>query len=127
MRADQYLYYLIGDEMTKRYEPGASGTIIGRMHGETHDNGYLTGYQMLHGSNATVGDLEYFGVVTPNIDGSRTFDLIMTFHDIMDPNYGYRDDRVGDGLYPGTPYTVHITWSMSFTVAPPNVSHNTGR
>jgi hypothetical protein len=119
MRGADYLSYLIGLEMDKRYAGSSGGTIIGRMHGETGVNGYSNGYGMLNGSNSRVGDLEYFGVAVPGKDGSMTYNLTMTFHDIMDPNFQYYGDMIGASIYPGTPYNVHITWSLSLTVSPP--------
>jgi RHS repeat-associated protein len=127
MRADEYLTDLIGKEIIKRYSDGAEGTIAGRMHGETHDSGYSTGYGMLNGSNSRVGDLEYFGMAYPNKDGTATIDLILTFHDIMDPNFKYAGDKIGSTIFPGTAYNVHITWSLGFTIMPQEATKKTGR
>ena len=112
---------MIGAEMDKRYAGSSGSTIIGRMHGETGVNGYSNGYGMLNGSNSRVGDLEYFGIAVPGTDGSMIYNLTMTFHDIMDPNFQYDYDEIGASIYPGTPYNVHITWSLSLTVSPPPV------
>ena len=119
MRADKYLTYLISNEMKKRYVPGYSGTVVGRMHGETQGSGYRSGYELLNGSNDNVGDLEFFGNASLNSDGSSTYNLIMTFHDVMDPNFKYTGDKIGASIFPGTPYDVHITWGLSIIIAPP--------
>ncbi len=127
MFGSDYLTRLILKEMDKRYAGSSGGTIIGRMHGETGVSGYSSGYGMLNGSNAYVGDLEYFGVAVPGADGSMTYNLTMTFHDIMDPNFQYYGDKIGAKIYPGTPYNVHISWSLSLTVSPPSTTTQSTR
>ena len=118
MRAAVDLNRLITSEMLRRHGDGYSGTIIGRMHGETGENGYDSGYALLSGSNSTVGNLEYLGAATPNADGSITFNLTLTWHDIMDPNPNYWRDVPLAKVFPGTQYDVHITWTVSITYTP---------
>lgn len=116
MRDDEVLNALIGKEMEKRYGAAFDGSVIGRMHGETKENSYRTGYGLLNGSNRDVGDLEYLGVAIPNANGTTTFNLTFTWHDKMDPNSNYFWDKVGAAVFPGTSYNVHITWSATITI-----------
>lgn len=75
---------LINDAMGRRF----SGSFIQNFHGDTGTQGWVTGYQVLHGTNDTVGGLEMGGMaeVTNNPDGSRTvrYQVKYTFNDIAD-------------------------------------------
>jgi len=74
---------------------------------------YRTGYELLGGSNADVGGLSYTGDLTINGDELH-YHVKMTWNDIMDPIDDWKD-QLGDWLFPGTPYTVHISWTYDFT------------
>jgi len=82
---EQIRFWLINDALERKFSSSFSETI----HGDTGTQGWVTGYQVLHGSNSTVGDFE-MGVmagVTNNKDGSRTirYQMKYTFNDISDP------------------------------------------
>lgn len=79
-------------------------------------NGYSTGYEMLHGTNAGVGGFEINGFATLS-EGTFTYQVQMIWHDIIDPNPQYFMDivysRILSVLGPKD-YEVHISWSDTF-------------
>lgn len=91
----------------------------------TIEDGYFTGYECLHGSNATVGDFFLSAtttVTTGRIDGQNYRDVTYSsafavWHDIIDPNpsAGWVD-QVGSLLQVvspvGTAYTIRIKWQL---------------
>jgi hypothetical protein len=99
--------------------------------------GYFTGYELLHGSNRTVGDVQITGKlkavrVTPSSDEKLseynvTFsDLEFVWNDIMDSNGSYSGDPTlkryaqWENKYTGLPdpadYTVHIKWKATESI-----------
>lgn len=93
--------------------------------------GYFTGYELLHGSNRTVGDVQIKGKfkadrVTPASEGNLSeytvtySDLEFVWNDILDANGSYSGDPPlkryarWENKYTGQPepkdYTVHIKW-----------------
>ncbi|NOS93402.1 MAG: hypothetical protein HOP30_15895 [Cyclobacteriaceae bacterium] len=95
-----------------------SGWIKGSFHGETGKSDWSSGYGMLNGSNARVGDLEYFGYAYVHDTGSVSYLLSFTWNDIMDPNAAYLGDIIGAALFSGTPYNVHISWTDLIHIEP---------
>ena len=75
--------------------------------------GYMTGCQMLGGSNSRVGGLAYSGYLSVNGD-ELNYNVNLVWNDIMNP-IDSRDDRFGAWVFPGTTYTVHVIWSYDFT------------
>jgi hypothetical protein len=83
-------------------------------------NGYASGYEQLHGTEATVGDFHVDGVssVVPNAAGGYdvTVNARYTWNDVIDPNSIYGLDTVGSTIYPGKAYDLHIGWDATTTV-----------
>jgi hypothetical protein len=92
------------------------------------DGGYTTGYDVLHGSNRTVGDFEIRGRFTAIRSGlpvptyTITYDQVsFVFNDIVDINRKYKSDisfgRVAANMArclnvgPPKDYTLHIKWT----------------
>ena len=82
---------------------------------ELIDNGYGTGYQLLHGTEATVGDFHIKGVIR-KVGDVYQVDATYTWNDVIDPNPNVRGDQYGV-LTPGTPYDMHISWRRQATLA----------
>jgi hypothetical protein len=84
------------------------------------EGGHVTGYETLHGTDATVGDFHVKGnsTVVPRTDGGYevTLRATYTWNDILDPNSSYLKDRLGSTIYRGEPYDVHIEWTGTTTV-----------
>ncbi|HXB45388.1 MAG TPA: hypothetical protein VNV85_15085 [Puia sp.] len=57
------------------------------------ENGYLTGYEMLHGTKGTVGDFHVEGTATLK-DDRVIYDITAIWNDIKNPNPIYKDDIV---------------------------------
>lgn len=81
---EQIRPHLINDAVSRLF----SGSFIQNFHGDTGTQGWVTGYQVLHGTNKYEGDLETGGTVevTNNPDGTRTinYQLKYTFNDVTD-------------------------------------------
>ena len=56
------------------------------------DNGYSTGYELLHGTNWTVGGYRWFGQIYRRSQICFDGDLQYIWNDIIDPNFGYDKD-----------------------------------
>jgi RHS repeat-associated protein len=111
MRAHSGLRDAIEQEIASK-SGGKSGAFNGVM---SYDfgGGYRTGYQLLGGSNAFVGGLSYSAYVSVN-GNEVNYQVNLMWNDIMDAKDSW-DDRLGVSLFPGTPYTVHVSWSYDFT------------
>ena len=101
-----------------------SGRINLTRHAEI-ENGYLTGYELLHGTNATVGDFQIVGNYTSAINGKWKyyfFNVELTWNDIIDPNYSLFGDNVLAFIfkrYPGAnpaDYVIRIRWKQLFVL-----------
>ena len=70
-----------------------------RFHAEI-ENGYRTGYELLHGANAEVGNFEIKGSFIARKDSKIrnaiivTYDLVFTWNDIQDPLKGHFTDEM---------------------------------
>ncbi|MCE5184781.1 MAG: hypothetical protein LLF76_01485, partial [Planctomycetaceae bacterium] len=88
------------------------------------ENGYFTGYEMLHGTNATVGGFTMVGSATVQRDAACCYlidyAITYTWNDIIDPNPRYRDDIILDWIfelfYDPQDYVVHIVWTQNAKV-----------
>jgi hypothetical protein len=100
-----------------------------QFHGEvgTQTGGYNSGYAVLHGSNRAVGDVQVSGTISieqasvkaPSLTVKYT-NNVLTFNDIVDPNYQYGSDASFDrlarsmtramGQRPPKNYTLRIVW-----------------
>jgi hypothetical protein len=83
-------------------------------------DGWGTGHETLHGTEATVGDFHIEGTPTvrplPGGGHEVVLDTTFTWNDIIDPNPKYFEDQVGS-LIPGTkPFNIHIEWQERTTV-----------
>jgi hypothetical protein len=150
---DQFLKKLSDDAILKRKDiEGTDNEVTGlyqaSFHGEVGkkspmgteiDGGYFTGYEILHGSKQTVGDVQIRGkfkalkTPKPLVLGDDTLsfavtyeDLGLTWNDIINVNAQYGADRVfadlarWENAQTGKPapkdYTVHIKWDAKQTV-----------
>ena len=98
MRANNLLYQQVASQLIDDYKTRTmSGMIYRRFHAEI-ENGYRSGYQMLHGTNSSVGDFVIMGFATVeyNPEGHKiiTYDIRETWNDIIDPNTSYWMDVV---------------------------------
>jgi hypothetical protein len=78
---------------------------------------YRKGYDLLGGANIDVGGFFVEGVLTP-INGGWNVELIMTFNDIVDPNYEYITDRffawLANIFYNPRDYVIRIGGNYKF-------------
>jgi RHS repeat-associated protein len=87
-------------------------------------NGYFTGYQMLHATNPDVGNFQIRGYASFAHMGGGSFmldaakieyHLTLTWNDIIDPNPKYPGDIVASWIlrlfYDPQDYIVHIVWN----------------
>jgi RHS repeat-associated protein len=99
-------------------ERSSSGKIHLRIHGEI-ENGYSTGYEMLHGTNSTLGGLTIAGSVDYFKD-KAVYHVHMTWHDIIDPNKTYAEDiklaNLLNVFYNPKDYNVHISWDDTYII-----------
>ena len=117
---------LLRDQIEQWLMNFARGHESGRINLTRHaeiENGYLTGYELLHGTNATVGDFQIVGNYTSAIDGKWKyyfFNVELTWNDIIDPNYSLFGDNVLAFIfkrYPGAnpaDYLIRIRWDQLF-------------
>jgi RHS repeat-associated protein len=111
MRAHSGLRDAIEREVAGKFNK--QGSLNGAM-SYNFGGGYRTGYQLLGGSNATVGGLSYSGYLSINGD-ELNYHVNLVWNDIQDPIDSW-DDQFGAWAFPGTPYTVHVSWSYDFTL-----------
>jgi hypothetical protein len=115
-----------------------------RFHAETgsKQGGYVTGYEVLHGTNASAGDFEVEGFCTirPGKDGAYTvnYDTVAyTFNDIVDANKRWSADvifartaaNMAAALRTGPPrdYRVKIRWTHPGVVTIPVAANVPGK
>jgi hypothetical protein len=89
------------------------------------DNGYLTGYQLLHGTNIDVGGYQIQGTATVTNTGDGytvRFDASHTWNDIIDSNPKYQEDTIYNTavelftLGQADPYNIHVSWDAESTI-----------
>lgn len=89
------------------------------------DNGYSTGYQLLHGTNSEVGGYQIEGTATITNTGNGytvRFDTSHTWNDKIDPNGDYREDIIYNAaveaftLGRADPYDIHVRWDAESTI-----------
>ena len=85
-------------------------------HGEI-ENGYFTGYQMLHGTHSGLGDLQVKGTIYYNSKtGNSRYEYEATWNDKIDPNASYSEDVISSKilkvLYSPANYNVKIRWKV---------------
>lgn len=122
MRANSLLIGQVERELIKDYDSrSSSGTVNITFYAEI-ENGYFSGYQMLHGTNSTVGDFNINGTATVSIDsiGNKTitYDVTEAWNDIIDPNSTDLMDILLSyslGLiYSPTDYIAKISWNRKW-------------
>ena len=90
-----------------------SGWMSVKFHAEI-ENGYNTGYEMLHGTDSRVGDFLIQGKVTVS-SKYNIYNITLTWNDTIDPNGTYSEDKVLSGwlrhLYNPKDYVVHLSWT----------------
>ncbi len=106
----------------------SAGLINMRRHAEI-ENGYYTGYELLHGSNGEVGDFEMWGGFTTERQGDYLlyhFNITCQWNDKIDPNYSYNSDadletfiRLFGFPFPyfsPADYVIRIRWNKKLTI-----------
>ncbi len=91
-----------------------------RFHGEI-ENGYMTGYEMLHGSSSKLGDTQIYGTVQYNSNTKQfDFNLGIIWNDRIDPNPTYQDDiklaNFFNTFYTPQDYNVKIIWHEKISI-----------
>ena len=77
----------------------------------------MTGYNYLHGPEATVGAFHIKGSIAKDQTGAVTYDLVYTWNDILDVNNNYATDRFKSkianvvSLGQAEAYNIKISWS----------------
>ncbi|MFH0910954.1 MAG: LysM domain-containing protein [Planctomycetota bacterium] len=114
--------YIIQD-IAERKDSGQVSTVTSI---ELSDNGYSTGYELLHGTNWKVGGLRIHGKVdvttTPDGVTCYAYDLEFAWCDIIDPNNIYTKDWIySSGLknaFGNLPrdYKLYILWKVASKV-----------
>jgi len=94
----------------------ASGPVNITFHAEI-ENGYLTGYEMLHGTHRGEGDFQIRGkaTVAPATGGQKIhYELRYSWNDRIDKNAQYAGDNLFAGIlrffYDPKDYAIHIHW-----------------
>ena len=91
-----------------------------RFHGEI-ENGYMTGYEMLHGSDSRLGDTQIYGIVQYN-SNTKQFDFILRniWNDRINPNRTYQEDvtlaNILNKFYSPQDYNVKIIWHEKINI-----------
>jgi len=84
------------------------------------ENGYFTGYEMLHGTHAGVGGFTMNGTATVVDASTVKYKLTIAWHDVIDPNPIYSTDVSSSNFlelfYNPQDYEVHIRWKDKITV-----------
>ena len=114
----------------------ASGYDVGLINIQKHaviDNGYTTGYGLLHGSDGTVGDFQMSGgfrlVQTNGNESIYRVELVCQWNDIINANYSYDSDvlleimiRLFGYPYPyfsPADYVIRIRWKVEYELKVP--------
>jgi len=109
----QLRHLVIGDARG-RLKGGILGTVSINSPIVLPDNGYHTGYELLHGTNENAGGFRVLGP-EPQIDNCvvRYHHLKYQWGDIMDPNPQYWGDTFYSKLlFWGTDYEIYIIWTV---------------
>ncbi len=133
LEGDNWRRYMLANEMLRPQIVEAlkrdvnwrvgSGTVSTSFHAEI-ENGYFTGYEMLHGTHRGVGDFQIRGTadVTTESDGKLMirYNLTYVWNDVIDPNFSYGSDEVSAWvlrrLYSPRNYTVRVRWTAPCAV-----------
>lgn len=119
-------------QLQSRLKLDASKRFLGELNGvvdlEPHveiENGYTTGYEMLHGPNWDVGGFTIKSDEPPkqiarNGECAWAYDVVFTWHDLIDPNKKYLSDSIMVGIIDifsdPEDYYIEISWSSSFEI-----------
>ncbi|MCP4583170.1 MAG: RHS repeat-associated core domain-containing protein, partial [candidate division Zixibacteria bacterium] len=100
------------------------------------ENGYTTGYEMLHETKATVGNFTIEGFANHSIDSSGAkvidYEVTYTWHDIIDPDNNLITDFIFANIlrifYNPKDYDAHISWdaNSSITLCGPTILKSDG-
>lgn len=101
----------------------ASGEIDLKFQMTLPDNGYRTGYELLHGTNNDVGGFTIKGNVSVSDIGNTrtlTYTVVNTWNDIIDPNPTYIMDTVYsiglNWIFSPQDYQTHLSWEKTYTI-----------
>jgi len=113
--AEQALVDMLKADASERTE---SGFLYVTTHAEI-ENGYFSGYEMLHGTDKNVGDFQIWGDANYSKE-QVTYNLTLRWNDKIDPNFSYRGDMISfavlHALYSPKDYDIHITWKEKYTI-----------
>ncbi len=120
MKNDQLLNKQILDVLKKDASiRNESGKVNFQFHAEI-ENGYLTGYEMLHGTVTPLGDFQINGTAKFINSNQIQYSLSLTWNDVIDPNATYDTDtklsKVLNFFYSPKDYEVHINWEDTFNI-----------
>ncbi|MEZ5406029.1 MAG: RHS repeat-associated core domain-containing protein [Verrucomicrobiia bacterium] len=91
----------------------ASGAVNIQFNAEI-ENGYKTGYEMLHGTHHGEGAFQIHGIAIKSQDGQIHYRLRYSWNDVIDPNPKYGMDSILSGIlgliYDPEDYAIHIRW-----------------
>lgn len=95
-----------------------SGGINETFHAEI-ENGYMTGYEILHGTVGVLGDFSISGSVQVG-KNKNIYTITLTWNDIIDPNPTYDSDVTYKNFltqfYTPKDYTVQISWDEKIAI-----------
>ncbi len=101
------------------YERETGGYFNYKGHAEI-ENGYYTGYEMLHGTNSTTGDFQIHGFVIKIDELTYKYSVSLEWHDIIDPNNQYGSDSISpetlESLYSPRDFKIDIKWNDTFII-----------
>jgi len=112
--------------MIKQYAEGmlprTEHVVAGSCHMDIVNGSRMSGYNFLSGTDATVGDFQYSGIIKKDVDGNIDAKMNFMWNDIMNVNNEYTEDKIKGtvaeiitfGL--ATEYTIHIFWTQSFSI-----------
>lgn len=105
------------EDAKTRVSSGPVSLQLHQSHSIEIEDGYFTGYEMLHGTNKLVGGFTVLGTaVVTNTGGKRTveYKVAYAWHDRIDPMNSIQSDRVAARtlrfLFSPKDYNVHIDW-----------------
>ena len=95
-----------------------SGFLYVTTHAEI-ENGYFSGYEMLHGTDKNVGDFQIWGDANYSKE-QVTYNLTLRWNDKIDPNFSYSGDVISSvvlhTLFNPKDYDIHITWNEKYVI-----------
>jgi RHS repeat-associated protein len=113
MNSNTKLQEQINEKLREQINNGSSDFEF-TFHGEI-ENGYSTGYELLHGSNSKVGDVTLSGSISYNKElDKHDVNYTVQWNDIIDPNGNYEKDIIYaerlKKIFNPKDYIIRIRW-----------------